>query len=217
MSNWDILLLDESKSMEPNKTQLKDGFNDLVKQQITEKSKNKFTVIGFNDTTRVIKDEFFPDVSKINDDDINIKGQTALIDAVGEVYNMVIDQTEYKNIKITIITDGFENCSKTYTKKDLDSLKETLDNDYTTNIVFIGADISCIKNNIIKDHVSHSVDYNGDIERALLVASRTMSSGRESVGYIPEGIVYENENENEEGPPRVKRQRQSSITFDNTL
>tara|TARA_B100000212_G_scaffold342141_1_gene327890 strand:- start:2510 stop:3178 length:669 start_codon:yes stop_codon:yes gene_type:complete len=215
MPDWDILVLDKSGSMFKNKQDLVDGFNNLVTEQKEEKSANFLTVITFNDVVEVFKEETFPNVSKIENSDIITKGTTALLDAVGEVYDMILNNDKYKKITLTVITDGQENSSRNYTIETLNEKKKLIDEKYTLNMVFIGADISCVTENEVNTHASQSVDCSGDIQEALRIASRSMSSGRDSSQYIPEGIVYSNPvtplvmkrsfSSTNERPPKVKR------------
>lgn len=215
MSNWDILILDKSASMRNAKQDLINGFNELVDEQKSENSTNLFTVITFNNEIEILKEEKFPDVSKITDSDIVLRGSTALLDAVGNAYDMILNNEEYKNITLTVITDGLENASKFYTFDSLSAKKKIIDEKYTLNIIFIGADISCINNNQVSRHASQNVDCSGNIQAALKIASRSMSSQRDGSEYIPEGIIeydpvvplvmkrsYSNSNET---PPIVKR------------
>ncbi len=215
MSDWDILVLDKSGSMFKNKQDLVDGFNNLVLEQKEEKSTNLFTVITFNDVVEVFKEEIFPNVSEIKDSDIITKGTTALLDAVGEVYDMILNNDKYTKITLTVITDGQENSSRNYTIETLNEKKKLIDKKYTLNMVFIGADISCVTENEVNTHASQSVDCSGNIQEALRIASRTMSSGRDGSQYIPEGIVDLNPvtplvmkrsfSCTNERPPKVKR------------
>lgn len=215
MSDWDILVLDKSGSMFQNKKALINGFNDLVSEQKQEKSTNLLTVITFNDVVEIFKEETFPNVSDIKESDIITKGTTALLDAVGEVYDMILNNNKYKNITLTVITDGQENSSKNYTFDTLNEKKKLIDNKYTLKMVFIGADVSCITENEVNLHATQSVDCSGNIQEAMRIASRTMSSGREVSQYIPEGIVNVNPvtplvmkrscSSINERPPKVKR------------
>jgi len=215
MSDWDILVLDKSGSMFHTKKDLINGFNDLVSEQKQEKSTNLLTVITFNDVVEIFMEETFPNVSEIKESDIITKGKTALLDAVGEVYDMILTNDKYTNITLTVITDGRENSSKNYTIDALNEKKKLIDNKYTLKMVFIGADISCITNNEVNSHATQRVDCSGNIHEALRIASRTMSSGRECSQYIPEGIVDINPvtplvmkrsfSSTNERPPNVKR------------
>jgi len=215
MANWDILLLDKSASMISSKNEMIKGFNELVREQKSQNSTNLFTVITFNQEVEILKEETFPNVKEIEGADIMLKGSTALLDAVGTAYDMILKNEKYTDINMTIITDGLENSSNIYTFDLLDSKKEMIDKKYKLNIVFIGADISCINKNAVNRHATQSVDYSGDIQEALRIASRSMSSQREGSNYVPKGLVENNTvtplimkrsaSHLNETPPRVKR------------
>tara|TARA_B100000963_G_scaffold361809_1_gene399863 strand:- start:2375 stop:3055 length:681 start_codon:yes stop_codon:yes gene_type:complete len=206
---WDILLLDNSSSMLPNTTLVEKGYNNLVEEQINQGSTNKFTVITFNEEVEIIKDEKFPNVSKMEKGEYTTKKCTALLDAVGYSYELILNNPEYDIITLTIITDGLENSSKIYTVEKLNEKKESIDKHHNLKIVFIGADISCIKGNSIKNQMNQSIDCSGDILYAMREASRTMSSQRENTEYISDGIVTNEElniEQNIENKPILKRQ-----------
>ena len=188
-SKWDILVLDRSASMIHNIDKIKAGFADLVKEQKEQGSTNRFTVVGFNTEVEIMRDETFPDVSDLTQRDIYTKGCTALLDAVGTVYDMILENSEKKDVLITIITDGFENSSKKYTFETLNEKKKLLDENNNVKIVFIGTDINCLKGNVLLPHVSQSVNVNGNMLHAMKTASRTMSNQRENTDYVPEGTI----------------------------
>lgn len=189
MSNWNILVLDKSASMLSKKQTLIEGYNNLVNEQKEQGSTDKFTVIGFNTEVKTIKDEYFPNVSNMNEVEFCCNGCTALLDAIGMVYNIILDNSDYDNVTITVITDGMENSSKIFTVDTLNDKRQEIDKHYNITFLFIGSDISCLQNNIMLPHVSQSVNYDGDIARALKTASRTMSSQRDGTEYTPDGVV----------------------------
>lgn len=217
MANWDILLLDKSGSMMQNKKDLIEGFNELVNEQKKEESDNLFTVFTFNNEVELFKEDKFENFEKIDNTDIITKGSTALYDAIGNAYDMILENKMYKNITLTVITDGQENSSKFYTIDTLNDKKKQIDENFTIKMVFIGADISCITGENITLHASQSVDCRGDIYRALRIASRTMSSQRDGSEYIPEESISQGVNPvtplvmkrsrscNSGDPPKVKR------------
>ena len=115
MTNWDILLLDKSGSMINNKNDLIVGFNELVNEQKKEKSDNLFTVFTFNNKVELLKEDKFQNFEEIDNTSIITKGTTALYDAIGKAYDMILENKLYTNITLTVITDGLENSSKFYT------------------------------------------------------------------------------------------------------
>ena len=154
MANWDILLLDKSGSMMQNKKDLIEGFNELVNEQKKEGSDNLFTVFTFNNEVELFKEDKFENFEKIKCTDIITKGSTALYDAIGNAYDMILENKMYRNITLTVITDGQENSSKFYTIDTLNDKKKQIDENFTIKMMFIGTDISCITEENITLNVS---------------------------------------------------------------
>ena len=154
MANWDILLLDKSGSMMQNKKDLIEGFNELVNEQKKEGSDNLFTVFTFNNEVELFKEDKFENFEKIKCTDIITKGSTALYDAIGNAYDMILENKMYRNITLTVITDGQENSSKFYTIDTLNDKKKQIDENFTIKMMFIGTDISCITEENITFNVS---------------------------------------------------------------
>lgn len=199
MENWDIIVIDKSASMLPNITKIIEGFNNLVIEQKNQGSINKFTVIGFNSFVEIMKNEKFPDVSHLKESDLVLKGSTALLDAMGNVYDMIYSNKKvkngaYKTVNITIITDGFENSSKFYTLEDLDEKKKLIDEKINLVTLFIGTDYNCIKQNILELHVTRAVNCDGDIPAAFRMISKSMSDTRESLPDTRESLHDTREN-----------------------
>lgn len=186
---WDILVIDRSASMIDNIDSIKKGFNELVKEQVSQQSENRFTVMGFNTTVKILSDANFPKVPDVSDEIIKVNGLTALLDSVGIAYNLILKQNKIKDITLTIITDGMENSSKEYTIESLDKMKKDIDTYYNLKMVFIGADKNCLYGNPIALHAGQSVDCKGDLLQAMRTASSAISSQRECTEYTPEGAV----------------------------
>ena len=206
MSIWNILLVDASASMTSNVESVNKGIVDLFVEQ--KENKDRFTFLTFNtDITCVIDAEF----NEINCENIirNIvnHGLTALYDAVGHVYEMVLnDCSEYVNI--TVITDGHENSSKNHTLTSLKTLREKIDKMCNKNVTFICENENVLNNNsAIISHANESCEVSGDYTEAFRTVSRTMSSVRypsaASSCILDEG---ENEDEVAMSEPLVKRQ-----------
>ena len=153
------------------------GYNQVVEDQISQGSKNKFTCITFNTNVEIFVEGEFPDINKLNNGDIITSGCTALLDALGEAYNLII-KSDHKKVSITIVTDGLENSSKKYTKDDLNNLKKELDKKCEVNLTFLGSDSECINMNPINMHISNSIYYSGNILSDMRSVSQTLSSQR---------------------------------------
>tara|TARA_B100001758_G_scaffold246304_1_gene261068 strand:+ start:2286 stop:2990 length:705 start_codon:yes stop_codon:yes gene_type:complete len=186
---WDILIVDKSASMIHNIEDIKKGFNELIKEQTEQESENRFTVIAFNTNVEILSDDIFVNTLDVIDELTNVKGLTALLDAIGKAYSLILKQTDIKDITLTVITDGQENSSKHYTISELDKLKKDIDKDYNLKMTFIGADKDCLYGNPIALHAHVSLSCEGNLLGAMRTASSSMSSQREGTDYIPEGIV----------------------------
>jgi len=173
---WNILIIDKSSSMFENKKLIRDGYNILIKEQIENKSENRFTVFTFNTFVEKIRDEYFPNVKEITEDEYKTFGLTCLLDAIGIVYEFIQAQTDIKNIVITLITDGVENSSTKYNKGQLNDIKEKLNKYYKIKFIFIGTNNECIKNNVLNSHVNKSINCNGDVMAGMRSISKSMSS-----------------------------------------
>lgn len=216
MSAWNILLVDASASMSSNVESVNKGIVDLFIEQ--EKNKDRFTFLTFNTDINCVIDSYFNDINceNIINSIIN-QGLTALYDAVGHVYEMVLnDCAEYVNI--TVITDGHENSSKNYTMASLKTLREKIDKMCNINVTFICENENVLNNNsAIISHANESYEVAGDYIRAFRTVSRTMSNVRHA--SAASGCIYnEGENEDEDkceneasiSEPIVKRQRSYS-------
>lgn len=213
---WDILIVDKSASMIHNIEDIKKGFNELMEEQMKQDSKNRFTVIAFNTDVEILSDDIFANTLDVIDELTNVKGLTALLDAIGKAYNLILKQKENKDITLTVITDGQENSSKNYNVSELDDLKKEIDKDYNLKMTFIGADKDCVYGNPISLHANISVSCEGNLLGAMRTASRTMSSQRESTDYTPEGVVNISSSDIVSKVKTPIMKRSSTLSGDNT-
>lgn len=210
---WDILVVDKSASMIHNTEDIKKGFNELIKEQTEQESENRFTVIAFNTDVEIISDDIFTKTPDVIDELTNVKGLTALLDAIGKAYSLILNQTDKKDVTLTVITDGQENSSRHYTISQLDDLKKEIDKDYNLKMTFIGADKDCLYGNPIALHAHVSLSCEGNLLGAMRTASSSMSSQRDGTDYTPEGVVNINTKDikSQDKTPFIKRSSTSSI------
>lgn len=119
-----VVILDESGSMDSVRTKMIESINDLIKEQKQVKDRTAtFTLVKFNDrVNRVIKNEILSDVSYISSEDYNPSGSTALYDAIADTINWFRDE---KNVLVVIVTDGQENASRKYSKREVSDIIES--------------------------------------------------------------------------------------------
>ncbi len=144
-----LIILDESGSMESIKTSIIQGFNELVQtiqgieKQFPEQE-HYISFVSFNGLGQKFL-HFIDPASKLKQiDDKNYKPEanTPLFDAMGFSINKLKQflqgQTDY-NVLVTILTDGEENASKEFSGKDIKELVEELKQNRWT-FTYIGTD-----------------------------------------------------------------------------
>lgn len=131
-----LIILDESGSMEPIKETIIQGFNELVQtikgieQQFPEQE-HLISFISFNSLEQKLL-HFMDPTNKLNPIDPNSympNSSTPLYDAMGYSINKLKrsleNQTDY-NVLVTILTDGEENASKEFSGSNIKMLIEEL-------------------------------------------------------------------------------------------
>jgi len=144
-----LIILDESGSMETIKSSIIKGFNELVQtiQGIEKQYPDQdhyITFLTFNGLGQKLH-HFIEPVSKIkqiDDKTYNPEASTPLFDAMGYIINKLKKhlqkQTKY-NVLVTILTDGEENSSKEFSINDIKMLVEELKQNKWT-FTYIGTD-----------------------------------------------------------------------------
>jgi Mg-chelatase subunit ChlD len=144
-----LIILDESGSMQSIKSLIINGFNKLVQSvkgmecQFTDQE-HLISMVSFNDLQNKLL-HFTDPVAKlesINDKNYNPASMTPLFDAMGfsisKLKQYLEGKTDY-NVLVTVLTDGEENASKEYDgtaiKAMVDELKEK-----NWTFTYIGAD-----------------------------------------------------------------------------
>lgn len=144
-----LIILDESGSMESIKTTIINGFNEIVQtikgieQQFPEQE-HFISLISFNGLGQKVI-HFMDPASKleqINDSLYRPDASTPLYDAMGTGINklkLALEGNEKHNVLVTVLTDGEENASKEFTGAAIKALIETLKKQRWT-FTYIGAD-----------------------------------------------------------------------------
>ena len=131
-----VFLLDRSGSMSGIEEDTIGGYNSYIK---SERGKNiKVTTVLFDNNYEMIH-------ARVNIDDVNmldnktyyVRGSTALLDAIGKTINYISRKTSGKVLFI-ITTDGLENASIEYNKK---QIKKLIEKHSDWEFMYIGANI----------------------------------------------------------------------------
>jgi uncharacterized protein YegL len=146
------LIVDRSGSMSSVRTDTIGGINSFLKDQKALDGEVKMTIAQFDNEYEVPYD--FVDINEISEfteNDFAPRGTTALLDGIGftianlgeRLANMEEDERPSKVI-VCIITDGYENSSREYTKEQIEEMIKTQEDVYNWDVTFMGAGLDAV-------------------------------------------------------------------------
>ena len=144
-----ICILDRSGSMSSLAADTIGGYNSFIAQQKSKAGTAQVTTVLFDNEYEKITDAVdLQQVPELTAAEYYARGSTALLDAVGRTLTETLAKMEAEKIcpakrrvLVLIMTDGYENASKEFTKAKVKSLVEGTTKQYDWNFVFIGANI----------------------------------------------------------------------------
>jgi uncharacterized protein YegL len=174
-----LIILDESGSMESIKSSIITGFNELVQtiqgieRQFPEQE-HFISFISFNGLGQKLL-HFIDPVSKlkqIDDKTYQPDATTPLFDAMGfsinKLKHSLQGQTDY-NVLVTILTDGEENASKEYSGNNIKILVEELkQNRWTFTYIGTDHDVEKIANSLSINNTMIFEKNDADIKRMFM-------------------------------------------------
>ncbi|MBQ6451654.1 MAG: VWA domain-containing protein [Solobacterium sp.] len=121
-----IFILDRSGSMHGLESDTIGGYNAFLEEQKNGRGDALITTVLFNDRMKVIHERVpISEVRGITKQEYTAAGSTALLDAVGETVretermHELWPKTRPDHTVMVIITDGYENASRKYTRRDI--------------------------------------------------------------------------------------------------
>ena len=136
------LILDETGSMQSCKGAAITGFNQYVSRLRDEPAETQFTLTLFNSSKTEIRYQTVP-VAHVRDLDVETyrpHDTTPLYDAIGRTLTAAKQQAPAEMRKLCVIlTDGLENASTEYTRKQIFDLIKVCEKDGWT-FIYLGAD-----------------------------------------------------------------------------
>lgn len=138
-----VFCVDRSGSMGSIKDATQKGFADFIAKQKNEPGECYVSLYQFDDRYDTVFE--CKNVNDVGEYDLVPRGWTALLDAIGFTINKVGErlnntpESERPELVIfTVLTDGFENRSKEFTKSKIKEMVEHQTNKYNWKFIFLG-------------------------------------------------------------------------------
>ena len=148
-----VFILDRSGSMSGLESDTIGGFNSMLAKQKAEPGECRITTVLFDHEYEVLHDRIdLKAVEPIGRDEYFVRGNTALLDAVGTTINKIggVQKNTAKDFQadkvlFVITTDGHENASREFA---YDAVKDMITHQsekYAWEFIFLGANIDVAK------------------------------------------------------------------------
>ena len=148
-----VFILDRSGSMSGLESDTIGGFNSMLAKQQAEPGECRITTVLFDNKYEILHDRIdIKAVGPITDKEYFVRGNTALLDAVGKTINKIGDvqkntAEDYRAEKVLFIitTDGMENASHKFNYAKIKSMIERQKSKYGWEFIFLGANIDAVE------------------------------------------------------------------------
>ena len=193
-----VFILDRSGSMSGYEKDTIGGFNATIEKQKSETGKAIVSVVLFDHDVEVIYDRVdINEIPMMTDKEYQVRGTTALLDAVGGAINHIGNIHKYarpedvpEHTIFIITTDGMENASRNYDSHKVKSMIQRQTDRYGWEFVFLGANIDAVetadKYGIRKERAVNYVQSEEGIKTSYRVMSQAISSVRNCVSLDDE-------------------------------
>lgn len=147
-----VFLLDRSGSMSGLEKDTIGGFNAMIEKQKKEEGKALISTVLFDHEMKVLHDRVpVQDVKPISEKDYQVRGCTALLDAMGGAIHHISNVHKYarnedvpEHTIFVITTDGMENASSHYSSSKVRTMVERQKEKYGWEFLFLGANMDAI-------------------------------------------------------------------------
>lgn len=144
-----VFILDRSGSMAGFEADTIGGFNSTIEKQKKQDGKVYVSTVLFDNVSEVIHDraDIF-EVKPMTEEDYNVRGCTALLDAVGGAIHHIGNVHKYarpedvpEHTVFIITTDGMENASHSYSRSRVREMIKRQQEKYGWEFIFLAANI----------------------------------------------------------------------------
>ena len=189
-----VFILDRSGSMGGLESDTIGGFNAMLTKQQAKAGECRITTVLFDDQYETLHDRIdLKAVSPITNKEYYVRGNTALLDAVGKTINKIgsvqkntAKKYRAEKVLFVITTDGMENASREFGYDKIKSMIEHQKTKYSWEFIFLGANMDAVDvaNRFGIDR-NRAQNFHNDSEGIGLnysVLSETVSMFREAPG-----------------------------------
>jgi uncharacterized protein YegL len=147
-----VFILDKSGSMAGLEADTIGGYNAMLKKQQKAEGVAIVTTVLFNHDYELLHDRInVKGISPITDEDYEVGGTTALLDAIGFTIQKIVNVQKRTNeaerankVLFVITTDGLENASREFTNIQIKKMVEHQKEKFGWEFMFLGANIDAI-------------------------------------------------------------------------
>ena len=148
-----VFILDRSGSMYGLEKDTIGGFNSMLGKQKNQDGEAFVTTVLFDHEYKIVHDRLaVNEVPEMTANDYQVRGSTALIDAIGKTIHHISNIHKYARKKdvpantiFVIITDGMENASREYTSDMVKKMVEKAKAENGWEFIFLGANIDAVE------------------------------------------------------------------------
>lgn len=172
-----VFIIDRSGSMSGLESDTIGGYNAMLEKQKTEPGEALITTVLFDDRYELLHDRInLKGVKPITDKEYYVRGSTALLDAIGNTINKIVNAHRHTSKEevaeqtlFVITTDGMENASREFSYDKVRQMIEYQKNKYGWEFIFLGANIDAVET-AQRFGIQHdrAADYNADGEGTML-------------------------------------------------
>ena len=184
-----VFIIDRSGSMYGLEKDTIGGFNSLIEKQRKEDGECYVSVVLFDDVSEVLYDRVkLENVREMTAEDYEVRGCTALIDAlggaihhIGNIHKYARNEDVPEHTVFVIITDGMENASRMYSSDRVKNAVKRQKEKYGWEFLFIGANIDAVETAANYGiGADRAVNYNAD-SKGTAILYETVSSAVEQI------------------------------------
>jgi len=148
-----VFILDKSGSMHGLENDTIGGYNSFIETQKQQPGSANLTTVLFSSGYELLHDRInLADVAQLNENDYQVGGNTALIDAIGRTIDQIgqslsdtAEDDRPEKVLFVIITAGMENASRRYTADDVRQKIPPQKDTYNWEFIFLGANIDAVE------------------------------------------------------------------------